>query len=93
MTRDETVTVVVRVNGKVRDRLKVPSDNSGDANVALALSREPMAKILADKPPRKVIYIPQKLVRSSLAKRGHDGSTLAFFVCRASLLRRCLLYA
>jgi leucyl-tRNA synthetase len=37
-----TVTVVVQVNGKVRDRLQVPTDNSEDANVALALSREPV---------------------------------------------------
>jgi leucyl-tRNA synthetase len=54
--------VVVQVNGKVRDRLQVPADNSEDANVALALSREPMAKILAGKSPRKVIYVPQKLL-------------------------------
>jgi leucyl-tRNA synthetase len=50
LTRDETVTVVVQVNGKVRDRLQVPADNSGDANVTLALNREPVAKILARKP-------------------------------------------
>jgi leucyl-tRNA synthetase len=42
LTRDETVTVVVQVNGKVRYRLRVPADNSEDANVALALSREPV---------------------------------------------------
>jgi leucyl-tRNA synthetase len=42
LTRDETVTVVVQVNGRVRDRLQVPADNSEDANVALALSREPV---------------------------------------------------
>ena len=62
LTRDETVTVVVQVNGKVRDRLQVPADNSEDANVALALSSEAVAKLLAGKPPRKVIYVPQKLV-------------------------------
>jgi leucyl-tRNA synthetase len=28
----------------------------------LALNREPVAKILAGKPPKKVIYVPQKLV-------------------------------
>jgi len=38
LTRDETVTVVVQVNGNVRDRLQVPADNSEDANVAFALS-------------------------------------------------------
>jgi len=54
--------VVVQVNGKVRDRLQVPADNSEDANVALALSSEAVAKLLDGKPPRKVIYIPQKLI-------------------------------
>jgi leucyl-tRNA synthetase len=55
--------MVVQVNGKVSDRLQVPADISEDAVVALAASRVPVAKILAGKPPRKVIYVPQKLVK------------------------------
>jgi hypothetical protein len=46
-------------------RSQVPADNSEDANVALALSREPLAKILASKPPRKVIYHRKNSVTSS----------------------------
>jgi leucyl-tRNA synthetase len=55
LTRDETVTVVVQVNGKVRDRLQVPADISEDAVVALGSAVSPWRKSSPAKPPRKVI--------------------------------------
>ena len=62
LTRDETVTVVVQVNGKVRDRLQVPAGMGEAANTAAALSSEAVIKQMAGKSYMKVIYVPDKLV-------------------------------
>jgi leucyl-tRNA synthetase len=56
------VTVVVQVNGKVRDRLVVPAGGSEEANTALALGSEAVARHLDGKQPKKIIYVPDKLV-------------------------------
>jgi leucyl-tRNA synthetase len=62
LTRDETVTVVVQVNGKVRDRLQVAADAPEDEVRSLALASESVNRNLNGKPPKKVIYVPGKLV-------------------------------
>jgi leucyl-tRNA synthetase len=62
LTRDETVTVVVQVNGKVRDRLQVDVGTSEEEVRRLALERETVSKHLGGKAPKKVIYVPDKLV-------------------------------
>jgi leucyl-tRNA synthetase len=62
LTRDETVTVVVQINGKVRDRLEVDAGTPEEEVRRLVLGREVVSKHLAGKPPRKVIYVPDKLV-------------------------------
>ncbi len=56
------VTVVVQVNGKVRERLQVGAGTAEEEVRALALNSEAVVRHLAGKPPRKVIYIPDKLV-------------------------------
>ncbi len=62
LTRDETLTVVVQVNGKVRDRLEVPADAGEAAVREMALRSAAVARHLDGKSPRKVIYVPGKLV-------------------------------
>jgi leucyl-tRNA synthetase len=62
LTRDETVTVVVQVNGKVRDRLQVEAGTTEDSVRAMALQSEAVSKHLNGKAPKKVIYVPDKLV-------------------------------
>jgi leucyl-tRNA synthetase len=58
----ETVTMVVQVNGKVRDRLDVDASiEEGDA-VALALGLPKVAAALAGAQPKKVIARPPRLV-------------------------------
>lgn len=58
----EQITLVVQVNGKVRDRITVPADISeGDAK-AIALESELTKKFTEGKTPRQVIYVPGKLV-------------------------------
>ncbi len=62
LTRDETVTVVVQVNGKVRARLQVGATAAEDEVRALALASEGVRRHLGGKEPEKVIYVPNKLV-------------------------------
>ena len=62
MTRDETITVVVQINGKVRDRLEVEADASEESVRTMALHSEAVSKHLDGKTPKKVIYVPGKLV-------------------------------
>jgi len=52
----------VQVNGKVRERVDVPSDIDEDTAVAAALACEKVAAALAGAEPRKVIARPPKLV-------------------------------
>ena len=53
--------MVVQVNGKVRDRIEVAADISGEDAEALALASEKVAAQL-DGEPRKVIVRAPKLV-------------------------------
>ena len=58
---DETVTCVVQVRGKLRDRLEVPADVSEEDLVQRALASERIAKFF-DGEPRKVIVRAPGLV-------------------------------
>jgi leucyl-tRNA synthetase len=62
LTRDETVTVVLQINGKIRDRLQVDAGTPEEEVRRLALDREAVSKHLGGKAPRKVIYVPDKLM-------------------------------
>ena len=59
---EDQITLVVQVNGKLRDRISVPVDISEDKAKELALSSEAVGKYLQGKDPRKVILVPGKLV-------------------------------
>ena len=58
----DTVTMVVQVNGKVRDRIDVPSGIDAATAESIALSSEKVQAHLNGKPPRKVICKPPSLV-------------------------------
>ncbi|MDY7106884.1 MAG: leucine--tRNA ligase [Actinomycetota bacterium] len=58
----ETVTMVLQVNGKVRDRIDVAVDISDADAEAAALASEKIASSLDGKAPRKVIVRAPKLV-------------------------------
>jgi leucyl-tRNA synthetase len=58
----EEITLVLQVNGKVRDRITVPVDiREEDARVQ-ALANETVQKQLEGREPRKVIYVKGRLV-------------------------------
>ena len=62
LAEDETVTVAVQINGKLRATLEVAKDLDRDALVALALENPNVQRQLDGKPPRKVIAVPNKIV-------------------------------
>ena len=59
---EDTVLVVVQINGKVRERLTVPRDLEEEKVRELAFASHRVQKHTAGKTPRKVIVIPNKLV-------------------------------
>jgi leucyl-tRNA synthetase len=61
-TAEDEITLVVQVNGKVRDRIIVPVGISESDARATALSSPAVRKLLDGKEPRKVILVPGKLV-------------------------------
>lgn len=61
LTRD-TVELVVQVNGKVRARLTLAAGLDQEAAVASAMADENVARFVADKPLRKAIHVPDKLI-------------------------------
>ena len=62
MTRDETFTLVVQVNGKVRERIDVSSDITEGEARQLALANPRVASFIGENTVQKVIYVPGKLV-------------------------------
>jgi leucyl-tRNA synthetase len=59
---EDEITLVVQVNGKLRDRMTVPVEISAEDAKAKALASEIVQKFLAGKSPRQVIYVPGKLI-------------------------------
>jgi leucyl-tRNA synthetase len=59
---EDTITVVVQVNGKVRDQLDVPADIEQDAIIELAKASEKVKGWLEGKNLVKSIYVKGKLV-------------------------------
>jgi leucyl-tRNA synthetase len=58
----DTVTMVVQVNGKVRDRLEVAPDVTPEAAEAAALASPRVVEALSGAAPRKLIARPPRLV-------------------------------
>jgi leucyl-tRNA synthetase len=62
LTVEDSVTVVVQVNGKVRDKVNVPPGIERGALEAAALQCAGVQRILEGRKPRKVIVVPGRLV-------------------------------
>ena len=58
----EEITLVVQVNGKVRDRVVVPADVSDDEAKKAAVESTQVQKVLEGKSPKQVIYVKGRLV-------------------------------
>ena len=59
---DEEITLVIQVNGKLRDRIAVAVNISDEEAKAIALASESVKKALQGKDPRQVIYVKGRLV-------------------------------
>ncbi len=59
---EKEITLIIQVNGKVRDRIEAPADISEDTAKELALASEKIHPHLVGKQIRKSIYVPGRLV-------------------------------
>ncbi|MCW5700668.1 MAG: class I tRNA ligase family protein, partial [Rhodospirillales bacterium] len=59
---DESVTIAVQVNGKLRGTIEVPKNCAEDEVKAAALAVPNVVKVLAGGAPRKVIVVPNRIV-------------------------------
>ena len=60
--KEDEITVVVQVNGKVRDKLQVTPGTDRQTLESSALALENVQKWMDGKPVRKVIVVPDRLV-------------------------------
>ncbi len=62
LIKTEEITLVVQVNGKLRDRIEAPADIAEDAAKELALSSAKVRPHVEGKEVRKAVYVPGRLV-------------------------------
>ncbi len=60
VAKEEEITLVIQVNGKVRDRITVPADISEEEAKQRALSSEGIKKFINGNPPKKVFYVAER---------------------------------
>ena len=60
--KSDTMTIIVQVNGKLRSKLKLPVDTDRQGVEEAALADENVQKFTNNKPPKKIVYVPGKLV-------------------------------
>ena len=59
---DETLTVAVQVNGKLRGTVELPRDAAQAAAEEAALALPAVAKVCKEKPVRRVIVVPNRVI-------------------------------
>jgi leucyl-tRNA synthetase len=62
LAKEDEITLIVQVNGKVRDKIGVSASISEDEAKKLAMNSEKVKLFIGDKKPARVIYVPCKLV-------------------------------
>ena len=62
LIKEDEVTIVFQINGKIRDRLSLPVDLSVEQLEKEALNRKRIRELIGDKEITKVIVVPNKLV-------------------------------
>ncbi len=62
MLIEESITIVIQVNGKVRSKIDVPPDISEDKLKELVLADEKLKPWIQNKPIKNFIIVPKKLV-------------------------------
>ncbi len=62
LAKTSTITLVVQINGKVKDKIEVDSESSKEELEKFALNSERIKELIKDKQVVKVIVVPSKLV-------------------------------
>jgi leucyl-tRNA synthetase len=62
LVAEDTVTMIVQVNGKVRDRIEVPPAISEEQAEATASASAAVVQALDGAPPKRIIVKPPHLV-------------------------------
>jgi leucyl-tRNA synthetase len=62
LAREENVTIVVQVNGKIRERFEIPRDMPEDQVRQKALELKRIQDYTGERTPKKIVYIPNKLI-------------------------------
>ena len=62
LVRDDTVTLAVQVNGKLRATLDQPRDVNQEAARVAALALPEVQRALEGKPVRKVVVVPNRVI-------------------------------
>lgn len=60
--KEDVVTLVIQVNGKLRSKIEVPVDTQEDKLKELALADERLKPWIQDKPIRNLVIVPHKLI-------------------------------
>ena len=66
---EETITLVVQVNGKVRSRLTLPANQADDEVRRLALEDEKIQGLVDGMEVKRVVVVPNRLVNVVVARR------------------------
>ena len=59
---DDTITIAVQVNGKMRGTIEVPTNSPNDVVQAQALTLDSVVSAMQSKEPRKIIVVPNRIV-------------------------------
>ena len=62
LCKDETIEIVVQVNGKLKAKLNIAVDADKESVIAAAMADEKVAEVISGKNIVKQIYVPNKLV-------------------------------
>jgi leucyl-tRNA synthetase len=62
LCKDDTIEIVVQVNGKLRAKLNIPADADKDTVIAQAMDEPKVKEVIDGKTVVKQIYVPNKLV-------------------------------
>ena len=62
LAAEDLITLVVQINGKVRDRLEIPAGTSKEETEKSALAAPKIQSYLEGRQIQKVIVVPERLV-------------------------------
>ena len=62
LLEEKLIIIPIQVNGKRRTEIKINSNMEKDDIVKIALLDDNISKIIGDKIPKKIIYVPGKII-------------------------------